>query len=137
MRTTDQTGVVTSTDTRVAWNATDDFDTDGFHDPSTNNSRMTVPAGKDGKYLLTATVLWDSNATGARHAWFFKNGSGLGGFVRNAATAQILAQGLSMIANLVAGDYVEVNVFQDSGSNRTLTASITGAMSFEIMRLGT
>jgi hypothetical protein len=32
---------------------TENFDTNGFHDNSTNTSRITIPTGKGGKYLIT------------------------------------------------------------------------------------
>jgi hypothetical protein len=39
----------------------EEFDTDGFHDNSTNNTRITIPSGKGGKYLINA---YGVNATG-------------------------------------------------------------------------
>src|SRR5688572_4346642 len=32
----------------------EDYDTDTFHDTVTNNSRITIPSGKDGKYHISA-----------------------------------------------------------------------------------
>ena len=34
----------------------EEFDTNGFHDNTTNNSRLTVPAGYAGKYLIMAHI---------------------------------------------------------------------------------
>lgn len=137
VRTTDQTGVVTSTDTLVVFNGTDVFDTDGFHDPTTNASRMTIPTGLDGKYLVTASVTWDTNATGARQIWFKHSagGGGVNGFVRAGGNANIVSLSSSAILALTAGQYVEVICWQDSGANRTLSGSIV-QLQFSITWLG-
>jgi hypothetical protein len=37
---------------------TEDIDTDGFHSNATNTSRITVPTGKGGKYLITANFTY-------------------------------------------------------------------------------
>lgn len=34
----------------------EEFDSNGFHDNSTNNSRLTIPSGYAGKYLITAHI---------------------------------------------------------------------------------
>jgi hypothetical protein len=123
-RTTDMTGIVTATPTVVAFNGTDSYDTDGFHDPVTNNSRMTIPAGLGGKYLITASVTWDTSTAGAlRSTIIFKNGAIAGSFSRTAP-ASYAAQSVSDILDLIPGDYIEIQVNQDSGSNRTLSGSV-------------
>ena len=43
------------TDTAITFN-TEDFDTDAFHDNSSNTSRITIPAGLGGKYLFTFNI---------------------------------------------------------------------------------
>ena len=72
-RSTDQTGVLHSTDTAVIYNGTEGFDTDGFHSTTVNPERMTIPAGLGGKYLLIANVVWDTTATNIRQVWFRPN----------------------------------------------------------------
>ena len=60
----------------MTWDS-EDFDTDGFHSTSSNTSRITIPSGKGGKYLLVAQTTFASNATGVRIWKIFKNGSEL------------------------------------------------------------
>lgn len=122
-RTTDQGSVATGTDTPVAWNGTDEYDPDGYHDPGgANPSRITVPSGLAGWYEVKAGVVWDTNATNYRHIWLRKNGSTpFSNIVRGAGIASYLCQFTSGLVNLAVNDYVEAIVFQDSGGNRTLS----------------
>lgn len=81
----------------------EDFDSDGFHDNSTANSKATIPTGKAGKYLIVGSS-WTSR-TDARLE-IFVNGSvirGRGGV--GTATNYALC---SAILNLAEGDYVEL-----------------------------
>ena len=106
--------IANATLTTVLWNS-EDFDTDSFHSTSTNTGRITIPSGKDGKYLFIVTTLFDVNATGFRGVRFNKNGS-----VQNYLETQPGGTGnggvsLSAIYNLVATDYIEAAVEQTSG----------------------
>lgn len=90
----------------------EEFDTDGFHDTSSNTSRMTVPAGKGGKYLLQAGCFHD-----AAISWigFRSNGSTiLRGYSAANAAAGYHAHGI--ITSLVANDYVEAGVASTSAN---------------------
>jgi hypothetical protein len=49
------------------------FDTNGYHSTSTNTSRLTVPAGKAGYYLMTAQGNYSLNSSGQRDLIFYKN----------------------------------------------------------------
>ena len=99
-------------DNPLAMNS-EDFDTDGFHDTSTNNERFTIPAGLGGTYLITASTY---DQTGGSDFMIRVNGtttyvddygnSGDGG------TRQT-----SVVLQLNAGDYVEPIVTVDSGSD--------------------
>lgn len=138
VRTTDQTGIVTATDTAVSMTGTDEKDTDGFHDPGSNPSRITIPAGLGGTYLLQGYILWDGNTVGNRRLQFAKNGTLLAG----GTTGQVVPNDLgfqqqtsSMTVDLVAGDYVEMSVQQTSGANRTLSGSIV-PLRFSVMKIG-
>ena len=53
----------------------EDFDTDGFHDTSTNNERFTIPAGLGGTYMISGYAVFEVNSTGQRALDFRKNGS--------------------------------------------------------------
>lgn len=98
------------------------FDTDNYHSTSSNTSRITIPSGKAGKYVICVVTYFESNATGARAAYIRKNGANIN-FVQGGYTASgTLAAGLtiSVTADLAVGDYIEAAVFQSSGGNLTV-----------------
>tara|TARA_R110000868_G_scaffold16415_1_gene73711 strand:- start:126 stop:941 length:816 start_codon:yes stop_codon:yes gene_type:complete len=98
--------------------ATETYDTDGFHDNSTNTSRITIPSGKGGKYLFTGVYAFADNATGIRYLNLKTNGSA--SLYLNNANATSSSSGFycfSFVLSLVATDYVEMFVFQNSGSS--------------------
>jgi hypothetical protein len=96
----------------------EDFDTDGFHDNSTNNSRLTIPTGMGGKYLVVASIDWASNSTNERYVAIIKNNTTEYATSRITANSTAeTAQSVSAVLDLAAGDYVEVQVYQTSGGN--------------------
>ena len=105
------------------WNA-ESIDTDGFHDNSTNNSRLTIPTGKGGKYLVTVQFEFNT-ATGMYFiSYFKKNGSQSSGVNRGACGSSDTNYGFrnffySEIISLAAGDYVEYQL--QTGSSGTWT----------------
>ena len=115
--TSDQT-LSNDTDTVITFNA-EEFDTDGFHDNSTNNSRITIPSGKGGKYLIIATLAFAANATGVRAAYFKKNGSTniILGYQYQTTSSFTFRASVSGICDLTAGDYIEHLGVQTSGGN--------------------
>ena len=93
------------------------WDTDAFHSTSVNPSRITIPAGKDGKYLLTIFGVWQTGSTGNRSLRILKNGADepFRNYAQNNSTT--LSQQASYQISLVATDYIEVYVFQANGGN--------------------
>ena len=119
--------VSNNTVTTIQFNA-EDFDTDGFHDNSTNNSRVTIPSGKGGKYLFVGTAYADTgniDKLGRWYGWLRKNGAGsinttyieFGGSANGYETWSIYS-----ILDLVATDYIEWQVFQSTGVSANLDA---------------
>jgi hypothetical protein len=120
LRTTTQNLPTSGAPAPVQFNAADEYDTDSIHDPSTNNTRLTIPTGLGGVWRFTATVAYAGNNTGDRLAQWIKNGTILSSYygtqVSNAAAAGLrTAVTTTVELNLVAGDYIEVNAFQTSG----------------------
>jgi len=106
-----------NTDTKIAWNQ-EDFDTDGFHSNTTNNTRVTIPTGKGGKYLFVAAMAWASNATGKRESWLYKNGNSINSyFIQTAVNGQGTHFIVTNLIEAAAGDYIELGVNQNSGGN--------------------
>lgn len=106
----------------------EDFDTDGFHSTSTNPSRMTIPSGKGGKYLVTGLlgfdvvpqlytkILVNGNAiNGASYGYYAVLQDGTGSAARMHAS-------FGAVLNLVANDYVQLQVYQNSGTAKNLEA---------------
>jgi hypothetical protein len=104
--------------TAVSFNS-EVYDTDGFHDNSTNNSRITIPTGKGGKYLFVAQLSFAANGTGSRITKLFKNGSLLQllNVSTNAGAADFAVNAASGFATASAGDYFEIYAEQYSGGN--------------------
>jgi len=94
------------------------FDTDTFHDTATNNSRITIPSGKNGKYLIVAKFHFAGNATGTnRLGGIKKNGTSVGLFRGINGNSSSVGWNASVILDLVATDYIELEVYQDSGGS--------------------
>jgi len=111
--------VASSTTTTMPF-PTESFDTNTFHDNSTNNSRFTIPAGKAGYYEINYTVLYQgySSDHNVRLA-FFKNGSQIC-LYKGASVAGVGEQNYNFTrtVNLAVSDYIELKVWQDSGISR-------------------
>jgi hypothetical protein len=117
-------GMVNNTVQAVVFN-TELQDTDGYHDTSSNTSRVTVPTS--GLYSISGNVRWPTNATGARDIYFRVNGAGtFYGETDVAALASndtITSSTTSIYLN--AGDYLELMGYQNSGGTLTLASSTT------------
>lgn len=124
--------------TSISFEGTDIVDSNGFHDPVTNNTRMTIPSGYAGKYLIQGTLEFASNTTGGREVYIRKNGS------TNLQAIQTDAEGsLTMTIagtyDLAVGDYVEIRAYQSSGGALDIWATASGytnCSSFQITYLG-
>ena len=94
------------------------YDLDSMHSTVSNTSRITATTA--GKYRIAALVEWDTDATGRREAELLVNGSTVHTLVTATAVSGLTLNG-SKILTLAAGDYVEVRVWQNSGTTRTAT----------------
>jgi hypothetical protein len=91
-------------------------DSDGFHENVTNPSRITIPAGMGGTYVVGGFVMCASNASGVRIATLAKNGTNIGPAPQgNTDDAAAYGAVLSSVVELAAGDYLELKVYQSSG----------------------
>lgn len=128
-RATSTTALTQSTNSfnTLAFNS-ERYDTGGIHSNVTNNSRLTAPA--DGLYLATAHVEFESNTTGTRTLIIRKNDLGAGSVARQDTPGDGLT-GLSIatVVSLADGDFLEVEVRQDSGG--TIDVNKSGEQSPE------
>jgi hypothetical protein len=108
----------TPTINNITWTSlvadTEAFDTDTMHSTSTNTSRITIR--RKGVYRICASAWFGSGAGTLRYARLYKNGVTQLSFV--SAPANVIGGWMPHIncdAYLVAGDYIEVQSYQDSG----------------------
>ena len=95
--------------TAVTFNA-EEFDTDAYHSTVSNTSRMTIPSGKGGKYH----VLGGTRCAGST---LWTVAIGVNGTRIRSQTAFPTASDVqtSAYVSVVAGDYIELLVHQNSG----------------------
>lgn len=115
----------------------EDFDTDGFHDNSTNNTRITIPSGKGGYYFVYGLIHWLNSTAGRRVVYISKNNTTdvqAEGF-SVATNTQYPALQVARVYNLVAGDYLELEAFQSTGGNLDLECDPT-TIKFGVYKIG-
>jgi hypothetical protein len=104
-----------NTQTLLNWNL-ENFDSDAFHSTSSNTSRITIPSGKAGKYIIQAIFYWDNNsATGTRAMSLYKNGSAIYRNYTVGSTSVYMYSQLHTVVNAAVNDYFEIYAFQSSG----------------------
>ena len=110
--------------------ATEDFDSDAFHDNSTNNTRITIPSGKAGKYLIVFTI-YGGGMDGYGSYYLYKNGSTYTNGAPNGdwfeiggvPTANDQTGTASLILDCAEGDYFECGMRSSwATGNKTIYA---------------
>jgi hypothetical protein len=96
---------------------TEQLDTDGYHSTVTNTSRITIPAGKTGKFSINGAVTWNANATGDRYLTLRLNGNAIGSQLHMGTAAGKNFGIFETIYSLDAGDYIELFAYQASGGS--------------------
>lgn len=94
----------------------ENFDSDGIHSLVSNPSRLTVPAGLGGTWLVGGCVQWDAIATGRRITIILHNGTTRIAAAEHEGAANAFIRQVPVTTyELAAGDYVQLQVFQSSG----------------------
>lgn len=110
-RTTNMTAI--TAEATVAWDA-EQVDIGALHDLITNNSRITVPTGGDGRWLFVAQIRFTTgSAATLRHAYIRKNGTtyiGEAVILQSTAALACTIQAVGYDPQAAAGDYYEVRV---------------------------
>jgi hypothetical protein len=113
--------VATATSTIVSFDQ-EIADTDGFHDNSTNNGRITIPSGKGGKYLIQGYIASEQGSNG-RSLTLYKNNSSYNLPFYYATSspggANMYAQ-WALVLDLAAADYVDTRYEHEGGSNKNV-----------------
>lgn len=99
-------------------------------------SRITIPAGLGGTYLVCANPIFDINGTGARYSTIAKNGVSINMTANSGGSAAWYVQHtLAVPVILVPGDYLEVQVYHTAGVALNLKPDVY-MMLFTATRLG-
>lgn len=96
------------------------FDTDAYHDAGSTPTKLIVPTGLDGYYLITGMVVFAANGTGHRDARIMLNGIASGtavctGRQQNAGAGTSARVLVTTTYRLSVSDYIELVALQDSG----------------------
>jgi hypothetical protein len=90
----------------------EETDTDGFHNNSTNTDRITVPSGFGGVYVITISYLISGAGSSYHYLQIQKNGANMNG---TTVMSDPAGRGsLTIIAALAATDYVTASLQQSS-----------------------
>jgi hypothetical protein len=107
-----------NTETAVTFTSTEVYDTDSFHSTSSNTSRITIPTGKGGYYLMYGNIPWQSGGPNTRQTKLYKNGSALNQvFTFYETGGYYSTQNFTTVVSAAAGDYFEIYCTQQSGGN--------------------
>ena len=112
----------------------ENFDTDGFHDNSTNNTRLTIPSGKGGYYHITSQIAVVGNTAQELTMRVLKNNANLRYNVNTGQTYDS-SYALDFITDLSAADYIELSVYQNSGTDKNYVGGAIYGW-FELTYLG-
>ena len=124
-----------NTTVTLTWD-TEVFDVGGYHSTSTNTSRITIPSGKAGKYLVSGLTRYSSNSGGRRIVQITKNGANAWDFEScDPGSTDLGLQGIAII-DLAVGDYVEMTAWQNSGTTLTAQNASTRYSSFSAYLIG-
>jgi hypothetical protein len=117
VRVTKSQSIAHDTVTNVAF-TTEEYDTDAYHDNATNTSRITIPVS--GYYDVRLQGEYASGSTsGSRFMTLLLNGATLH-FVSGVGTNQGMTLTIQKFFN--GGDYLEFQVYQNSGGALTVGA---------------
>ena len=119
----------------IPWD-TENFDTDSYHDNSTNNSRLTIPS--DGYYRLGASFRINSGGTAGITfvIRLLKNNAQLFLSERRIDSAGFdQSFSIDMLDLASTNDYYEIDIRQASGGNWTLYGGTGFVSFFQIERL--
>jgi hypothetical protein len=129
--------IANATGTAVALNS-ERVDTDGFHDSSTNNTRLTVPSGLAGKYQITAHIAWGAGSVGVRQLQLRLNGTTIiaDNTISPPGAFAFSVPPVTTMYTLAVGDYVEIVVTQSSGGALDVISSGNISPEFSMVRIG-
>lgn len=134
--------LTTATATAVTFDG-EAFDTDAFHSTVSSTTRLTIPAGHGGTYLVGGSCEFIGNADdNPRYVHLRLNGGsspqyGLGrGNAESGGSAGPQTFVGTVLLDLSAGDYVEMFARQDSGGDLDVAGGSLEPTIFWIVKVG-
>jgi hypothetical protein len=128
-----------STQTQITWN-TEIFDTNTYHDASTNTDRITIPASKVGYYFITAGIKYgDHHSSEWKRVQLRKNGTSIqSAFVDTGVGAGLPTIAATYLVYGASGDYFDCAAFQVTGAALNVEGNIdfAGISYFQAFYLG-
>jgi hypothetical protein len=125
--------IANNTQTSLAFNQ-ERFDNDTMHDLVTNNSRLTC--NTPGIYLISGNVEWAVNATGIRTLIIQHSIAGaIARISRPGAATYPLAQSVTCLWNMAAGQWLTLDVYQDSGVALNVNLSANYSPEFSMVKV--
>lgn len=125
--------VATSTYVTLAFD-TERWDTDGMHDNTTNNERLTCKTA--GKYIANFTAQWASSPA-ARYRFFIYKNAAVKQAVSEVITGAVGYPGLTVtaIVDLAVNDYLYVAAWQNSGGTVAVNKSAQNTPEFAMIKI--
>jgi hypothetical protein len=113
--------LTTAIATIISWNQ-ESYDTDNMHDIVTNNSRITF--NTTGKYFVASCIKFTAAISSGAYAELLLNGTTvIAAQSLQAPGSDIPSITVGTIYNFTSGDYLEVRVRHNSGSNRSVDSA--------------
>lgn len=104
-----------------------------FHSIVSNTSRLTVPIGYDGWYVIAGHINLSNVAPIVYLSIYLNNGVHIA--LNRYVASSIRENSITTIYHLSAGDYVELRVWQNSGGALDVNVAANYSPEFRIARL--
>lgn len=112
-----------TTETALSFNS-ERFDNASVHSTSSNTSRLTIPSGGGGKYLIGGAIVYEGNATGVRGCHMRLNATtDWSQSVLNAASSGATQFTVTTAVTTSAADYWTMIGYQSSGGALNVTTN--------------
>src|SRR6266571_1044642 len=107
----------------------ENFDTSSIHSTSVTPSRLIVPVGLAGKWLVTCQGGYGANGAGYRQTALLQNGSGIGDVLAGESQGtQGTRQQVHAVVAASEADFFEMQMRQTSGSTLAVSDTWLSAM---------
>lgn len=134
-RSTNQS-LANGTFTNINWDI-EQFDTDDLHSLSVNTDKVTITAATAGKWLFAVNGIWGGGSSGQKIVRILKNGGAIAEEAGPNSGGNAHVQNLSVIIDVVGGDTIYVDAYQDSGATQNFGNASIGEVWFSGIRIAT